>query len=423
MPTRKLKTGVRTRAIHAGERPDPFTGASAPNLVMSTTFVVEQAGGSFSALELGEEAPFIYTRWGNPTIDQLERKLADLEGGQAAVAFSTGMAAAAALFLHLLRAGDHLVVSDVAYAGVSELVRDTLCRLGIEVTAADLSDLDDLRRAIRPTTKLVWAETPANPILRLTDIRAVADIAHHAGAELAVDSTFATPIATHPIELGADYVVHSLTKYIGGHGDALGGAIVGRADRLAKLRNDTAIHLGGAISPFNAWLIIRGMATLPQRMAAHADGAMRVARFLERHPKVTRVLYPGLPSHPQYDLARRQMANFSGMVTFQPKEGLKAAKRLAERLRIIHHAVSLGHIRSLVFYLSTADMQKNSFRLDADHLARYRAWAGDGIFRLSVGLEDADDLCADLDQALSARGPTARPAHRRLKVSADGAGR
>jgi methionine-gamma-lyase len=404
--------GIRTRAIHAGEGPDPVTGASAPNLVMSTTFVMDEVGGSFSALCLGEDAPYIYTRWGNPTVDQLERKLADLEGGEMCVAFSTGMAAAAALFMHLLKAGDHMVMSDVAYAGVCELVRETLRRLAIEVTTADLSDLDDLRRAIHPNTKLVWAETPANPILRLTDIQAVAGIAHKAGAELAVDSTFATPIATRPIELGADYVVHSLTKYIGGHGDALGGAIVGRAARLAKLRNDTAIHLGGALSPFNAWLIMRGMATLPLRMAAHADGAMKVARFLESHPKVTRVLYPGLPSHPQYELARRQMANFAGMVIFQTKNGLNVARQVARRLRIIHYAVSLGHHRSLIFYLSTADMQQNSFQFDAEHLRRYREYAGEGVFRLSVGLEDPEDLCADLDQALADRGKVA--GHRRL---------
>lgn len=407
MKRSRSKYGVRTRAIHAGEGPDPVTGASAPNLVMSTTFVVEEAGGSFSALSLDADSPYIYTRWGNPTVDQLERKLADLEGGEAAVAFATGMAAAAALFVHLLKAGDHMVMSDVAYAGVCELVRETLRKLGVAVTTADLSDLDDLRRAIRPNTKLVWAETPANPILRITDIRAAAAMAHKAGAELAVDSTFATPIATRPIELGADYVIHSLTKYVGGHGDALGGAIVGRAERLAQLRNDTAIHLGGVLSPFNAWLIMRGMATLPLRMAAHADGAMRVAQFLESHAKVARVLYPGLPSHPQHELARRQMENFAGMVTFQTKNGPKVAQQLAERLRIIHHAVSLGHHRSLIFYLSTADMQQNSFQFDAEHLKRYRAYAGDGVFRLSVGLEDPDDLCADLEQAFSARSRTA----------------
>lgn len=413
---RSKPLGVQTRAIHAGEGPDPVTGASAPNLVMSTTFLINDASGSFSALGMGDDAPFVYTRWTNPTVDQLERKLADLENGEAAVAFSTGMAAAVALFLHVLEAGDHLVISDVAYAGVAEVVRDTLTKLGVTVTAADLSDLDDLRRALRPETRLVWAETPANPILRLTDIRAVAEIAHAAGAELAVDSTFATPIGTKPLDLGADYVVHSLTKYICGHGDALGGAIIGRSERLARLRQDTAIHLGGSLSPFNAWLIMRGLATLPLRMAAHAAAAEKIARFLEGHPAITRVLYPGLPSHPQHELARRQMANFSGMVTFQTADGPATAQRLADRLRIFHYAVSLGHHRSLVFYLSTDDMQSNSFRLDDEYLARYRAYAGDGIFRVSVGLEDADDLCADLDQALCGNGPAA--GHGRKAVTA-----
>lgn len=392
--------GIQTRAVHAGEGPDPHTGASAPNLVMSTTFVLEEAGGSFSGLCSGEQEHYIYTRWANPTVHQLEAKLASLEGAEAGVAFSTGMGAASALLLHLLSSGDHLVVSDVAYAGLAELVRDTLTRLGVAVTPADLSDPDDLRRALRPNTRLVWAETPANPILRLTDIAEVAGIAHAAGAALAVDSTFATPIATRPIELGADYVVHSLTKYLGGHGDALGGAILGRAEPLARLRCDASIHLGAAISPFNAWLILRGLATLPIRMAAHARNALAVAEFLQSHPQVTRVIYPGLPSHPQAELARRQMANFSGMISFQAHDTQRLAQKLAERLEVFHYAVSLGHHRSLIFCLSTDDLQKNSYRLDADHLARYRAYAGDGLFRVSVGLEDPEDLCADLDQAM-----------------------
>jgi cystathionine beta-lyase/cystathionine gamma-synthase len=394
--------GMQTRAIHAGEGPDPTTRAASPNLVMSTTFVLDEAGGSFSGLCSAGGETYVYTRWANPTVHQLEQKLANLEAGEAAIAFSTGMGAAAALLFHRLGAGDHLVVSDVAYAGVAELVRDTLTKLHIEVSPADLSDLDDLRRALRPNTRMIWAETPANPILKLTDIRAVAEIARGAGAELVVDSTFATPLATRPLELGADYVVHSLTKYIGGHGDALGGAIIGRAERLAGLRQDTAIHLGAALSPFNAWLILRGMATLPLRMAAHARGAMEVARFLESHPKITRVVYPGLASHPQAELARRQMANFSGMLAFQVEDGPKMAQRLADCLEVFHYAVSLGHHRSLIFYLATDDLQQNSFRLDAEHLARYRGFAGDGIFRVSIGLEDPEDLCADLDQALSA---------------------
>lgn len=392
--------GFMTRAIHAGEAPDPVTHASAPNIAMSTTYVVSDATAQFSATQLGEDSPFIYCRWGNPTVRQLEIKLADLEGGESAVAFGSGMAAAAALLMHRLKTGDHLIVSDVAYAGVAELVHQTLPRLGMVVESVDLSDLDAVRHAVRPNTKMVYTETPANPTLKLTDIRAIAEVAHEVGADLVVDSTFATPIATRPLELGADIVLHSLTKYLSGHGDAVGGALVGKNSILRPLIQDTAIHLGGILSPFNAWLTMRGMATLPLRMRAHAENAKEVATFLEGHSKVKRVIYPGLSSHPQHQLACRQMQNFSGMVTFQVDDGPAVAQRLADKLEIIHYAVSLGHHRSLVFYLPTEEMQNNSFHLNPQQLARYRDFAGDGIFRLSVGLEDAEDLCRDLDQAL-----------------------
>ncbi len=386
--------------MHAGEGPDPVTGATTPNLVMSTTYALDEADTTFSALGLTEDLPYIYSRWSSPTVDRLEAKLADLEGAEAALAFASGMAAVSSLFLHLLGKGDHLVVSEVGYAGTAELVRDTLPRMGIEVTPVDLSDLGELEGALRDGTRLVWAETPANPILRLTDLPAVAELAHQSGAELAVDSTFATPVSTRPLELGADYVVHSLTKYLGGHGDALGGAVLGRAEALSGLRQEGLIHLGGVLSPFNAWLVMRGLVTLPLRMAAHEEGALKVARFLEEHPRVTKVTYPGLPSHPQHDLAKRQMENFSGMLTFQVEDGWAMARRFVERLEVFHYAVSLGHHRSLIFYLDTGRMQTSSFRLDEEHLRRYRELAGDGIFRVSIGLEEPDDLCADLEQAL-----------------------
>jgi len=333
-------------------------------------------------------------------VDQLERKLANLEGVEAAVAFASGMAAISGLLLQTLQAGDHLIMSDVAYAGASELANDQLPRSGIAVTRVNLSDLAAVEAAFRPTTRIVYAETPANPILRLSDIQALADLAHAHGARLAVDSTFATPIATRPATLGADFVVHSLTKYICGHGDALGGAILGRTEDIAKIRQGTGIHFGGVLSPFNAWLILRGLATLPLRMRAHAEGALAVAQFLENHPKVTRVIYPGLASHPQYELAQRQMDNFSGMLTFQTKDGRETARQLAKRLEIIHYAVSLGHQRSLIFHLPTDDLLRSSFHMDAAQEASYRHFAGDGVFRLSVGLETPEDLIRDLEQAL-----------------------
>lgn len=392
--------GLQTLAIHAGERPDPATGASAPNLVMSTTFVVDP-DVSFSAEDFGEKTPFVYTRWGNPTVDQLERKLAALEGGEASVAFASGMAAISGLLTAELQAGDHLIMSDVSYAGAAELVQEFLPRQGIKVTRVNLCDLEAVEAAFRPTTKLVYAETPTNPILRLSDIGALASLAHAHHAALAVDSTFASPIGSRPLAWGADFVIHSLTKYIGGHGDAIGGVLIGKAEAMLRIRQGVGIHFGGILSPFNAWLILRGVATLPLRMRAHQEGALALASFLEKDRRVLRVIYPGLPSHPQHELARKQMSNFSGMISFQVKvDGKQAARRFHERLEVIHYAVSLGHHRSLVFYLATDDLLRTSFPLDAEQERSFRTYAGDGIFRFSVGLEDPVDLISDLDRAL-----------------------
>ncbi|MCY3678692.1 MAG: aminotransferase class I/II-fold pyridoxal phosphate-dependent enzyme [Gemmatimonadetes bacterium] len=393
-------TRLRTAAVHAGESPDPATGASAPNLVMSSTFVTRDAAG-FSAHDLDEESGFLYTRWSNPTVAQLEAKLCALEGAEACLCFGSGMAAATGVLLSLLGRGDHVVMSDTNYAGVAELGRDTLPRMGIGVSFVDASDPHNVETAIRPETRLIWLETPANPICRLTDLAAVARVAAaHPGVRIAVDSTFATPVATRPLELGAHYVMHSLTKYIGGHGDAVGGAVLGTRRDIAALRLEAGIHYGGVLSPFNAWLIMRGAATLPIRMKAHEENALAVARFLESHPRVTRVIYPGLPSHPQHGLARRQMDNFSGMLTFQAADGPQLAERMACELRVIHYAVSLGHHRSLVFWMDTPSLMETSFRLDGAQLESYRAYAGDGIFRMSVGLEDPHDLREDLGRVL-----------------------
>ncbi|MXY56843.1 MAG: PLP-dependent transferase [Gammaproteobacteria bacterium] len=393
--------GIRTRAVHAGEAPDPLTGASAPNLVMSTTFTMEEpAGFSINAFE--GEIPYIYTRWGNPTIRMLEEKLAALEGTEDCVAFGSGMAATAALMFESLKSGDHLVISDVNYAGTAELARGTLPDYGITVSAVDTTDLAAIEAAIRPNTRMIWIETPANPILRLTDIAAVAAIAKPHGVALAVDSTFATPIATRGAELGADFVVHSLTKYIGGHGDALGGAVLGSRERLEPLRTHALIYLGGVISPFNAWLIARGAATLPIRMRAHEEGALKVAEFLDNHPAVARVNHPGLDSHPQRELAKRQMRNTGGTLSFQVHgDGAALAGRMAKELEIIHYAVSLGHHRSLIYWIDTDAMMESTFKLTGQQLAHYREYAGDGVFRLSVGLEDANDLCSDLAHVLA----------------------
>ncbi len=389
----------RTAEVHAGQIPDPTTGASTPNLVMSSTFVVDEPL-SFSALDQPDDPPFIYTRWDNPTVRQLEHKLAALEEGEAAAAYGSGMAATAAVLFSTLHTGDRLVISDTTYAGTAELSRDTLPRMGIEVVPVDTSDLDAVGQAIGSQARLVWVETPANPILRLTDIAALADLAHRAGAQLAVDSTFATPVATRPLTLGADYVIHSLTKYLGGHGDAIGGAVVASRDEIARLRTEATIHYGGVLSPFNAWLIARGIGTLSLRMAAHEAGALALAEWLERHEAVGTVIYPGLESHPQHALARKQMENFSGMLTFQVTDGEKVAAKMMKGLEVIHYAVSLGHHRSLIYWLPTDELMATSYRLDGDQLASYRSYAGDGIFRFSVGLEDPEDLMEDLATVL-----------------------
>lgn len=390
-----------TLAVHAGEFVDPVTRASSPNLVMSATFAPETVTG-FSARDEKDYAGFVYARVSSPTVKQLETKLATLEGGEAALAFASGVAAAHALICGRLGSGDHIILPDANYVGIAELARDTLPRFGIASSFVDLTRPEEVASAIRPTTKMLWLETPANPTMKICDIAVLADLAHRAGVrDVVVDSTYATPIATRPLSLGADFVMHSLTKYIGGHGDAMGGAVIGRKDDLAALNLEATVHFGGVLSPFNAWLILRGAATLPVRMRAHQEAAFQVAAFLEQHPAVLKVFYPGLASHPQHDVARCQMANFSGMMTFQTRRpGPELAARMVKELEVIHYAVSLGHHRSLICWIGTADIQKSTFRHDAETLQRYRAYAGDGVFRLSVGIESGDDLCADLARVL-----------------------
>ncbi|MDP7452764.1 MAG: PLP-dependent aspartate aminotransferase family protein [Arenicellales bacterium] len=395
----KNKRGNNTLAVHAGERPDPNTRASAPNIVMSSTFVLDEPVG-FSAYDIPDDAPYIYSRWRNPTVQQLEEKLAALENAQACRCFASGMAATSALLFSVLKTGDRLVMSDANYPGTAELARNDLVRMGIDVVTVNFSDLQAVEQAVTPETALVWGETPANPTMRITDISKIAQITHQHGARLAIDSTFATPMATRPITLGADYVIHSLTKYCCGHGDAMGGAVLASDENMRTIETDGQIHVGGVISPFNAWLINRGLATLPLRMKAHQDNAMALAQFLEAHPRVTKVLYPGLPSHPHHDLAKKQMENFSGMLSFQVDNGADMAPQMMSQLQVIHYAVSLGHHRSLICWMDTDDLMASSYRLSGKQLQAYRDFAGDGVYRVSVGLEDPEDLCDDLVRVL-----------------------
>lgn len=389
----------QTRALLLGGEPDVTTGAIAPPIVLSNMFVTSPDTGFTASSQWGKPG-FIYSRLRNPTVQRLENRLAGLEGGETAVCFGSGMAAVSALFFGLLKAGDHLVLGNVGYAGVQGLARHILPDFGIVVTLVDVSDPEEVARAIRPETKLIYFETPANPILRLGDIRAIGDIVHSAGAELAVDTTLASPAATRPLEFGADYVIHSLTKYLGGHGDAMGGAIVGRTARIDLIRLRAGVHLGAVLSPFSAWLILRGLATLPFRMQQHSLNAQRLAEYLEQRQDVELVSYPGLASHPQHELAKQQMDCFSGMLAFRVADGPALARRIAERAQLMHYAVSLGDLRTLVFYIDTNELQTSSFGLSDPDLAKYRAIAGNGIFRVSVGLEDPDDLIRDLERAI-----------------------
>jgi cystathionine beta-lyase/cystathionine gamma-synthase len=393
------KHGIQTLAIHAGEKPHPTTGASTPDITMSSSFVVNQEV-SFSANNMTDETPFLYTRWANPTTQQLEQKLAVLEKTETCIAFASGMAASTAVMLKHLSSGDHLIISNTNYPGTAEFARDTLTRLGVLVTPVDTSDPICIEQAVQENTRMIWLECPSNPLLRLCDISAVSTIARQANALLVVDSTFATPIATRPVQLGADLVVHSLTKYIGGHGDAMGGAVCGSQKLISALRGEALVHYGGVISPFNAWLIMRGMATLPIRMRSHEENALAVASFLESHNKVEKIIYPGLPSHPQHELAKQQMDNYSGMISFRCANPKQLAEKMMVKLDIIHYAVSLGHHRSLIYLMQTKDLVGSSYRLEGIELEKYQDTAGEGLFRLSVGLEDSTDLINDLDQVL-----------------------
>ncbi len=394
-----------TLSVHAGEETDPLTGALRQPINMSTTFKLPGFGIKlFDAINMdSSRPPYVYTRWCNPTLRALEDRLMALERAPAAVVTASGMAAISALFFTFLSSGDHLIASEVCYAGSVELLGEHLPRFGIEVSLVNTSDPKTVEAALRPNTKLIYIETPANPILRISDIATLAVIAHQADALLAVDSTWASPALQQPLSLGADYVVHSLTKFINGHGDALGGVVLGSSEGVKKIRKDMLVHLGGVLSPFNAWLINRGLTTLPLRMAKHSENAMKIARFLENHPKVARVFYPGLESHPHHELAECQMVDYGGMLTFQLKGGLGAVIDLSEKIRIFQYASSLGHAHSLLFYYPTDLYIDSVAYLDNMQKEKIKEWMGDGIIRASVGLESPDDLIEDLDQALSGR--------------------
>jgi cystathionine gamma-synthase len=375
---------METRAVHAGHEPDAATGAVTPPIHLSTTFAREPDG----SLPHG----FVYARSDNPTRRQLEQALAALEGGDAAIAFASGMAATAAVF-QALSSGDHVIAPRDAYYGTGTLLREIVAAWGISSSFVDMTDPAAVRAAVTPRTRLIWVETPSNPTLAITDIAAVAAIARDAGARCVCDNTWATPVLQRPLELGADLVMHATTKYLGGHSDVTGGALIAPAADGFMERLRAIQTLAGAVpSAFDCWLVMRGIRSLPWRMRAHGANAAAVASFLAGHPAVEVVHYPGLPSDPGHGVAARQMSGFGGMVSFQVKGGAAAAIAAAGRARLFTRATSLGGPESLIEHRRSAEGAASV--------------APPGLLRLSVGLEHPEDLVDDLDQALRGAAPT-----------------
>ncbi len=387
------KSGFSTRAIHSGEREEE-TGAVVTPIYQTAPFKFKSAAHAAGVMA-GEEKGYVYSRGLNPTTEVLEEKMADLEGGEAALAQATGMAAISAAVFTSIKAGDHVIADEVIYGSTYDLFVD-MAKFGVEVSFIDTSDAGNVEVAFRPNTKLVFFETPANPTMKLTDIEAVSEIAHERDAAVMVDNTYMTPYYQQPLAPGADVVVHSATKYLNGHGDTLGGVIVGSSDFIKRARH-TAKNIGGAISPFSAWLIIRGMKTLPVRMDRHTENAIAVARFLEGHNKIEKVNYPGLPDFPQYDLAKKQMSGFGGMIAFLLKDA-NDVQLFLDSLELCTLAVSLGETGTLIQHPATMTHAV----VPRDDRIKYGI--ADELVRLSVGLEDVEDIIADLGQALDRVG-------------------
>jgi cystathionine beta-lyase/cystathionine gamma-synthase len=375
--------GFETRAIHAGQSPDAATFATIVPIYQTSTYTQPA---------IGEHKGFEYSRGRNPTRDALEACLASLEGGRFGLAYASGMAAITGV-CQLLSAGDHVVVADDLYGGTYRLFNDVLSRFGVDFSWVDATHIDAVAQAVRPETRFVWIESPTNPMLRLIDVVACAEIARNAGARLVVDNTFATPFLQNPLALGAHIVVHSTTKWIGGHSDVIGGAVViddeAVNDELQFTRNTT----GGVPSPFDAWLTLRGVKTLSLRMREHQRNAQRVAEFLLERPDVTAVYYPGLPSHPGHALAKRQMRGFGAVVTFDIRGGEDAARRFCNGTRLFSLAEGLGGIESMIGYPFL--MSHGSFPAEA----KRSKGITEATIRLAVGIEDVDDILADLDHA------------------------
>ncbi|MEL7562615.1 PLP-dependent aspartate aminotransferase family protein [Dehalogenimonas sp. 4OHTPN] len=373
-----------TAAIHSGVRPDNCYGALSVPIYQTSTFVFE---------DIGKTRGYDYTRSGNPTRKVLEDTIARLEGGHAAFACATGMAAITTV-LHLLKAGDHIISCDDIYGGTYRLFRSVMSRFGIEVSFVCLRNRADLEAAIRPNTRMIWLETPSNPLLNITDLEMVAAVAKERKIMTVLDNTFASPVFLQPVSFGIDLVVHSTTKYLNGHCDVVGGAIVTTTPELSQEVGFLVNAMGVSQAPFDAWLVLRGIETLHIRMAQHEKNSIAIARFLKEQPGIRKVYYPGLPEHPGHEIARRQMTGFGGVVSFEMEGGFEEASRVLRGLRLFALAESLGGVASLAEHPVTMSHASMS----AEH--RQRVGITDSLIRLSVGLEHTDDLTADLAQAL-----------------------
>jgi cystathionine beta-lyase/cystathionine gamma-synthase len=381
----KLKANARfsTICLHAGQEPDPATGAIITPIYQTSTYVQD---------ELGKHKGFEYARTQNPTRAALEGNLAAIEAGKAGFAFASGMAAINAIAT-LLKSGDHVIVTDNVYGGTFRLFDKVLSRYQVTFSYADTANVEAVERAFTPQTRMLFVETPSNPVMRLTDLRVAADIAHRHGARLVVDNTFASPYIQRPIELGADLVTHSTTKYLNGHSDSVGGIVIATRDDDIEWLRFVQNSAGAILGPFDSWLVLRGTKTLPLRMVQHSANGLALAQFLASHPKVKQVHYPGLPSHPQHELAARQMRGFGGMIAFDVGS-LEAARRLLNSVRLMALAESLGGVETLISHPAT--MTHSAVP------AERRGTLGitDGLIRISAGVEDIDDLQDDLAQAL-----------------------
>lgn len=385
--------GFQTRAVHTGNDVDGETKAIKRPIVMANSYELPYDP---TDMNWSSAAGNLYTRNGGSNQKYLQEKLASLEGGEDCVVLASGVAALSGLFFALLKSGDHVVFSNVTYIAVYRLLNELFNnKFNVETTIVDTSDLEAVRAAVRPNTKLIHIETPGNPTLTISDIAEIAKIAHENGALLSVDNTFASPFNQRPIELGADFSIESLTKYINGHGDAMGGAIIGKTEYLDIIRAQSQINLGATISPFNAWLIMRGSVTLPLRMRQHNENALKAARWLEAQSCVSFVAYPGLESHKGHTIAKKQMApGYGGVLSFGLKADHDAHNRFVSHLQVITSAVSLGHDESLIVFLGETDERQYLYP-DEFH---------NGFFRFSVGIEDAEDIIEDLRQAMEKTG-------------------